>query len=365
MKENQRQYRSGTLEKGLDVLEALERSPEPLRIQDVVSATQLERAAVFRLLCTLEDRGYISRLEDKRYRSKLRKRMPRVFYIAPLSGNSFRDEVTAGIQRAAEGSGLELQLIDCGDGELPQAEVEKAIAWGAEVVILFQRRGSLAHILADRFLEAQIPVISVETPIAGAIYFGGNSYRAGVLAGEALGRFAKTKWKGSFDRLALLESSLSAAENMARLTGAVEGSEKILGAIPAEKILHIDGLASLEGSRIACRKMLKMLPKNSRVLISCFNDISAIGALEAVVEAGREKYTAIVGQNGTEESRRELTRKSSALIASVGYFPEKYGEMLMKLADDVVSHRKTPLALYTEHVLLDHANLKKYYPAAT
>jgi ABC-type sugar transport system substrate-binding protein len=32
------------------------------------------------------------------------------------------------------------------------------------------------------------------------------------------------------------------------------------------------------------------------VLISCFNDISAIGALEAVEEAGPEKLTAIVGQ---------------------------------------------------------------------
>ena len=74
---------------------------------------------------------------------------------------------------------------------------------------------------------------------------------------------------------------------------------------------------------------------------------------------------AIVGQNGTEESRRELARPSSALIASVGYFPEKYGEMLIKLASDVVSHRKTPLALYAEHVLLHHANLKKYYPAST
>jgi ribose transport system substrate-binding protein len=365
MKQSLRQYRSGTLEKGLDVLEALERSPEPLRVQDVVDATQLDRAAVFRLLCTLEDRGYIERLEDKRYRSKLRKRMPRVFYIAPLTGNSFRDEVTAGIQRAAQGSGLELHLVDCTDLELPQSQVDETIASGAETVILFQRRGSLAHILADRFLEAGIPVISVETPIAGAIYFGGNSYRAGVLAGEALGRFAKTKWKGSFDRFALIESSLSAAENMARLTGAVEGAEKILGAIPAEKILHVDGLASREGSRNACRKMLAALPARSRVLISCFNDFSAVGALEAVEEAGREKTTAIVGQNGTEESRRELIRRSSPLIASVGYFPEKYGEMLMKLAGDVVSHRKTPLALYTEHVLLDRTNLNKYYPAAT
>ncbi|HTF62622.1 MAG TPA: substrate-binding domain-containing protein [Edaphobacter sp.] len=360
---NQRQYRSGTLEKGLDVLETLERAQDPLRIQDVASTTGLERVAVFRLLCTLEDRGYIERLPDKRYRAKRRRRLSSVYYIAPLTGNSFRLEVTAGIQRAAEGSGLELHLIDSSDTGLPQSQIEQVIEAGADVVILFQRRGSLAHVFADRFFEAQIPVISVETPIAGAIYFGGNSYRAGVLAGEALARFAKKYWNSSYDHLALLESSLSATENMARLTGAVEGVAKVLGAVPNEKILHVDGLASREGSRSACRKMLAALPKQDSVLISCFNDVSALGALEAVQEAGREKFVAIVGQNGTEESRKELQRRSSALIASVGYFPEQYGSRLMKLAVDIVTHQKTPLAIYTDHVLLHRGNLRKYYSA--
>lgn len=358
---NHRQYRSGTLEKGLDVLEALERSPDPLRIQDVAATTGLERVAVFRLLCTLEDRGYIERLADKRYRAKKRRRIPSVYYIAPLTGNSFRLDVTASIQRAAEGSGLELHLIDSSDNGQPQSQVDQVIEAGADVVILFQRRGALAHVLADRFFEAQIPVISVETPIAGAIYFGGNSYRAGVLAGEALGRFAKKQWNGSFDYLALLESSLSATENSARLTGAVEGVARVLGEVPTEKILHVDGLASREGSRSACRKMLSTLPKTASVLISCFNDVSALGALDAVQEAGREEYVAIVGQNGTEESRKELQRKSSVLIASVGYFPEQYGTRLMELAADIVAHQKTPLAIYTDHVLLHRGNVRKYY----
>jgi ribose transport system substrate-binding protein len=217
-------------------------------------------------------------------------------------------------------------------------------------------------VLADRFIQAQIPVISVDTPIAGAIYFGGNSYRAGLLAGEALGRYAKKHWGGEFDRLALLESSLSAAENMARLTGAVEGVKRILGPIAEKKILHVDGLASREASRAACGKVLAALPKKSRVLVSCFNDVSALGALEAVRSAGRERSTAIVGQNGTEESRLELAQKDSALIASVAYFPEKYGERLVKLATALVAHQKTPLAEYIDHVLLEHSNLKKYYP---
>jgi len=47
----------------------------------------------------------------------------------------------------------------------------------------------------------------------------------------------------------------------------------------------------------------------------------------------------------------------------VGYFLEDYGELLMNLTENIVSHRKTPFALYTEHGVLNHANLKKYYPA--
>lgn len=361
----QTQYGSGTLDKGLDVLETLERAQEPLRILDVAHLTQLDRAAVFRLLCTLEHRGYVERLDDKRYRAKNRKRMPRVSYMAPLAGNSFRVEVTASVKQAAAASGLELELIDTSDVEIPREQVDGVIRSGAEAVILFQRRGSLAHVLADLFLQQQIPVISVETPIAGALYFGGNSYRAGLLAGEALGKHAQKHWGGAFDRLVLLESSLSAIENMARLTGAVEAVERVLGAVPPEKILHVDGLSSQDASRAACRKVLATLPKKSRVLISCFNDPSAAGALEAVNEAGRAPRIAIVGQNGTEESRVELARKSSALIASVAYFPERYGEQLMKMAAAVVAHQKTPLAVYTEHVLLNHANVKKFYPSTT
>lgn len=184
---------------------------------------------------------------------------------------------------------------------------------GAEEVILFQRRGFLAHVLANRFLQEQIPVISVETPV-GAPYFGGNNYRAGLLAGEALGKHARKHWGSEFDRLVLLESSLSAMENTARLTGAVEAVKRVLGDFGPEKILHVDGSASQYPSRDACRKMLMPLPKKSRVLISCLNDPSAIGALEAVNEAGRAQQIAIVGQNGMEESSAERADRFSGVL---------------------------------------------------
>lgn len=87
--------------------------------------------------------------------------------------------------------------------------------------------------------------------------------------------------------------------------------------------------------------------------------------LEVLRAAGREKFAAIVGQNGTAESRVDLIRPGSALIASVAYFPEKYGEKLIKLASSILNREHTPLAMYTDHVLLDATNVKQYYPASS
>ena len=358
------QYKAGTLDKGLEVLEALERASEPLRIHDVVEATGIERAAVFRFLCTLEGRGYIERLSDKRYRAKLRRWRPRFGYLAPLSGNSFRHDVTVGLQDAAAKAGVELVMINSSPSHAGDSveNVQVLLDAHVDLVVMFEPVNSLAHVLADRFISAGLPVISVETAVPGALFLGGNSYRAGNLAGQALGVFARDKWNSSFDKLLLLESSLAAPANQARLSGTVDGLREILGDIPQSKILHLDGLAHSEASLSACIKAFGLLPPKNRLLISAFNDLSAIGALNALRTSKREKWAAIVGQNGTAESRKELLREDSPLIASVAYFPEKYGEKLIRLALAVLHREQTPLAVYTEHVLLNHDNISRYYP---
>ena len=359
----QDRYRVGTLEKGLSVLEALEMSREPLRISEVAERTSIERAAVFRLLSTLEQRGYIERMADKRYRAARRKKIS-LGYLAPLSGNPFRQDVTAGMRAAAEDAGIELIMLHTSgiilEDDLANAQV--LLDARVSLAILFQPLDSFAHVLVDRFAGAGLPVISLETPIPGALFLGGNSYKAGTMAGRALGQFARTHWKSSYDKLVLLESSRTAPANRARLSGAVEGLKELLGDVPESRVLHVDGQARQDVAREAIREVLLPLPPKSRLLISAFNDLSAIGALEAIRETGREQFTAIVGQNGTSESRAELSRAGSALIASVAYFPEKYGDKLIKLAARVLNRDHTPLAVYTEHILLDSTNVKRYYP---
>jgi ribose transport system substrate-binding protein len=364
--ENQR-YRLGTLEKGLKILDLLERAGRPLRIQEIVAASQMERGGVFRILTTLESSGYIERLNDKRYRANLRRRRIRLGYLAPLSGNPFRRDVTLSIQRAASDAGLELILLNCGE-ESPEEYIGHAqtfIDAKVDLVIMSLRRDLFAHVLGDQFITAGLPVIALETPVPGAVFFGGNNFRAGVMAGHALGTFARDQWKGQFDRLVLVESSVSAAATQARLTGAVAGVRDILPDMPDSQIVHLDGQAFSEASRVAVDKLLKSVTPKNRLLISAFNDPSAIGVLQAIRAAGRERFAVVVGQNATAESRAEICRRGSPLIASVAYFPERYGEKLVSLAMSILNHERTPLAVYTEHVLLDANNIARYYPISS
>ena len=91
------------------------------------------------------------------------------------------------------------------------------------------------------------------------------------------------------------------------------------------------------------------------------NDQTALGALQAVRDADRERDVALVGQNASEEGRRELRNSESRFVASIAYFPERYGPKVLRLARSILNREPVPPAVYTDHVVLDHSNLDRYY----
>lgn len=98
-------------------------------------------------------------------------------------------------------------------------------------------------------------------------------------------------------------------------------------------------------------------------MISGLNDQAALGALQAVRAAGREPDVALVGQNASEEGRRELRNPRSRFVASIAYFPERYGSQVIRLAQSILNREPVPPAVYTEHIVLDRSNLDRYYKA--
>src|SRR6266581_1496378 len=58
----------------------------------------------------------------------------------------------------------------------------------------------------------------------------------------------------------------------------------------------------------------------------------------------------------------ELREPRTPLIASVGFFPERYGDGLIRLALDILAHRRTPPALFIRHQLITTENVDHSYP---
>ncbi len=359
-------YNVGTLEKGLRVLDFLDRSGRPMRIHEVAEASGIERGTVFRLLHTLQKHGYVERLPDKSYRGTSRRKPARIGYSGHLGGTPFRRDVTEGIRKAAKEHRVELLLFDNAedDPKANLANADRLIEAGVDLVLEFQLIESISHVLADRFSGARIPVIAVETPMPGAVFFGANNYKAGRMAGEELGRFAREKWDGRYDRILQLGLPRLGPGPEARLAGAVDGIREILGAVDDSRVVRLECRPDFQSSRDAAAAALRKFRGETRFLIAAFNDRSALGALQAARSAGCEDQVAVVGQNGTEEGREELRNPDSRLIASIAYFPERYGEKIVPLALSLLDRQDVPLAVYTEHAVLDRSTLDRHYPAS-
>jgi ribose transport system substrate-binding protein len=69
-----------------------------------------------------------------------------------------------------------------------------------------------------------------------------------------------------------------------------------------------------------------------------------------------------VGQNAEPDARAELREPRTPLVASVAYFPERYGDGLLKLALDILMQRQTPPALFVRHQLVTTENVDHLYP---
>jgi ribose transport system substrate-binding protein len=49
-------------------------------------------------------------------------------------------------------------------------------------------------------------------------------------------------------------------------------------------------------------------------------------------------------------------------VASVGYFPEKYGDGLIRLALDLLSRKAVPPAIFVRHQIVTRENVDHLYP---
>jgi ribose transport system substrate-binding protein len=347
------------------VLESFQMPGDVLRLRDVVGRTGYNKGMCFRLLYTLHQCGFLDKVGENHYRlasEVRRRRLYRIGYAAQGQHTSFDKEVREGLARSAEREHIELLVVD--NRYQPKIALRNAdylIKEQVDLVIEFQTDEMIAPAIAAKYMEANIPFIAIDIPHPGAIYFGANNYQAGLIGGRYIGRWAKRNWEGEPDEILLIELQRAGTLPQARIRGFVAGIGEVIRIPDTCKMVSIDGDGQFQTALERVRKHLRQ-SQARRVLIGAANDSSAMGALRAFEEAGRASDCVVVGQNAEPEARAELRTGRSRLIASVGYFPEKYGDGLLHLAFDILARKAVAPAVFTNHQIITPDNVDHFYP---
>jgi ribose transport system substrate-binding protein len=349
-------YYTEVLGKRLDILDVLRNSRTELRLTDIACSAKLNVSTAFRLLRTLEGRGYVSRdKRTKRFKQCLGYRTYRIGYAQLAGDQHFAQKVTQSLADAAGEFGIDLLVTDNRDN--PDVAVKNAawlISLKVDFVIEYDFHYRVGAALANMFREAGIPMLAIDIPMPGAIYFGVSNYAAGYVGGDCLAGFAQSNWRGRADRILLLEIPEAGPVPHERITGTLDGMRGVLPKLDDRRVLRRNGEGTEMGGYLATRRVLGSLTKRAHLLIAAANDECARGAIRAVHEAGREEITAIMAQgwgpgDGVED---EISKSGSPLIGAVAYFPEKYGSQILPVVLQCLSGEAVPPAVYVEHKLI-------------
>ena len=352
------------------LMSAFESPGEVLSQRELVKRTKLSRGIVYRVLYTLQRQDVVEKIANDQYRLMYRRAGQhkwKIGYGTPGIDALFTRQVTQSLRVAAESSReIELLMLDHRyRTAVTLRDADQFIRERVDLVIEYQIDEQAAAMIASKYRDANIPVIAINNPHPGATYFGANNYTAGLIGGRHLGKWARREWEGQVDEIVMLELACTGTIPKTRLTGMVQGIREALGRGAGDiPVIYLDGDGQLEASWQVMRKHLQggNGRGRGRTLIGAMTDNSALGVLRAYDEAGRLERCAVMGQNGSPEARQELRRPRTRLIGSVAYFPESYGEGLVRLALDILNRRFVPPAVFTQHQLLTSRNLDHIYP---
>ena len=338
---------------------------EALPLREVAKRSNLPKTMAFRLLYTLEKCGMVEKVGENLYRSCLRpfkQKLYRLGYCAQGTEYGFSKEVSASLQRAADAEGIELLCLNNQyNPKTAQRNADLLVREKVDLVIEFQTDENVAPIVAEKYRAANIPLIAIEIPHPGATYYGANNYEAGLIGGRYLGRWVKRKWESEADEIILMELPRAGNLPRMRLTGLLVGVKEILPNLSNCPVRHIDGDGCFDKSFEAARKHLRSTNAR-RIIVGAINDTSALGALRAFQEAGRTERCVVMSHNASPEGRAELREPNTRLVGSVGYFPERYGEDLIRVSLDLLNRRPVPPAVFVKHQIITPETVDHFYP---
>lgn len=277
----------------------------------------------------------------------------------------FTQLVREGLVETAEELGnVELVLADNRlDGATALSNTENFITQGVDGIIHFQTDEAFGNVIMARARQAEIPVIAIDIPMPGAVFFGADNYFAGQLAGEALAEWVNENWDGEADAMLILELPQSGPIPAARMQGMEESFQaNVETPVPDDMIFRLDSKNTQEESFRVVSDTLPAIPDAEKIVAVTINDGTALGTIAAAEAAGRADQIMVVGQNADPSGQEEMIKENSRYLGATGYFPENYGSKMLPAMIDILECRPVDPSIYVDHIFISADNVCEFYP---
>ncbi|GAC1473723.1 MAG: sugar ABC transporter substrate-binding protein [Chloroflexota bacterium] len=265
--------------------------------------------------------------------------------------------VTVSIKKAAAAAGT--TMIVCDSREQTDVSLQCAKNFktqGVQGYLNFQSdAASSASICAA---GPSVPVIAIDIHQAPCekAFMGANNLYGGIIAGMALGKYAKQNFHCTYDAYVSLEEPAAGIVNDQRMGGFRQGFKRFC---PIHNLLK-ENAFRVDQARTVFADVLTRLTGKHRIFVAGLNDDGIVGAEAAARTAGRVKDL-FVGAEGGDPTAWCGIKKNPQWVADATYFPERYGEIGVPNLIRLVKGQSVPKLLLVRHRLINARNIGKLY----
>lgn len=237
------------------------------------------------------------------------------------------------------------------DTDLQIQQISEMIAEGIDAIFLCPISWDKITPALDELKEADVKIINIDSEVQDFdkidAFVGSNNNEAGKLCGRDL---IESRPDGG--KIVLLEAALQNS-----VKERISGFEEEVAGEGFEVIARKDCNGEVSAAKETVAALLN--EHNDITAIMCGNDPMALGAVEAIREAGRTDIL-VYGVDGSPELKQELLKENTPLKATCGQSPINMGKKAAQVAQMILENEKFDKKTYENVFLINAQNIDMY-----
>lgn len=266
--------------------------------------------------------------------------------------NPYYETLEASIREAIEESGSSLISRDPkGDSTAQIQQIRDMIADGIQAIFLCPVDWEKIAPALTELKEADIEIINLDTQVQDReevdAYVGSDNINAGVICGEKL-----IEASPDGGQVVILECTTQNS-----IIDRINGFEETIAGKGFEVVERSETGGKKDEAKTQMARILK--EQDHITAVMCGNDQIALGALEAIEEAGRSEMM-IYSVDGSPKLKQELAKDGSLVVGIAAQSPINIGKSAVTVALQIMNGERYEKETLEEVLFIDRSNVGMY-----